>query len=162
MILFKQDYARYPSAMIDTKTKNQSALNLVGLYRSMGIENCYFPLVLLQPELQGVDPYSKTLTERQKTMVAQEIQHNPWYFFREIARVPAQAGMKPNQYRLNRANVALYFSFFNNVDFALIMPRQLGKSLGTDLLIVWLELFKLWNSKINMLTKDNGLRVANV
>ena len=162
MILFKQDYARYPSAIIDTKTKNQSALNLVGLYRSMGIENCYFPLVLLQPELQGVDPYSKTLTERQKTMVAQEIQHNPWYFFREIARVPAQAGMKPNQYRLNRANVALYFSFFNNVDFALIMPRQLGKSLGTDLLIVWLELFKLWNSKINMLTKDNGLRVANV
>ena len=162
MILFKQDYARYPSAMIDTKTKNQSALNLVGLYKSMGIENCYFPLVLLQPELQGVDPYSKTLTERQKTMVAQEIQYNPWYFFREVARVPAQAGMKPNQYRLNRANVALYFSFFNNVDFALIMPRQLGKSLGTDLLIVWLELFKLWNSKINMLTKDNGLRVANV
>lgn len=162
MILFQQDYQKFPGAIIDTKTSNKSALNLVGLYRSMGIQNCYFPLVLLQPELQGVDPYSKTLTERQKAMIAQEIQFNPWYFFREVARVPAQAGMKPNQYRLNRANVALYFSFFNNVDFALIMPRQLGKSLGTDLLIVWLELFKLWNSKINMLTKDNGLRVANV
>ena len=162
MILFNQDYQRYPSVMIDTKTKNQSALNIVGLYRSMGVENCYFPLTLMQPDLQGVDPYSPTLTENQKTMIAQECQFNPWYFFREIARVPAQAGMKPNQYRLNRANIALYWSFFNNVDFALIMPRQLGKSLGTDFLMVYLELFVLWNSKINMLTKDNGLRVANV
>jgi len=162
MILFKEDYQRYPGAMIDTKTSNQSALNLVGLYRSMGVDNCYFPLLLLQPELQGVDPYSKTLTERQQVMIAQECQYNPWYFFREIARVPAQAGLKPNQYRLNRANIALYWSFFNNIDFALIMPRQLGKSLGTDFLIVYLELFVLWNSKINMLTKDNGLRVANV
>ena len=162
MILFKQDYQRYPSVMIDTKTKNQSALNIVGLYRSMGVENCYFPLTLMQPALQGVDPYSPTLTEQQKAMIAQECQFNPWYFFREIARVPAQAGMKPNQYRLNRANIALYWSFFNNIDFALIMPRQLGKSLGTDFLMVYLELFVLWNSKINMLTKDNGLRVANV
>ncbi len=162
MILFQDHYRYYPNAIIDTKTTNQSALNLVGLYRAMGVKNCYFPLVLLQPELQGVDPYSKTLTEQQKIMIAQEIEHNPWYFFREVARVPAQAGMKPNQYRMNRANVALYFCFFNSVDFALIMPRQLGKSLGTDLLIVWLELFQLWNSKINMLTKDNGLRVANV
>lgn len=162
MILFQKDYARFPNCIIDTKTTNQSALNLTGLYKSMGIQNRFFHLVLLQPELQGVDPFSPTLTEDQKAKIFLECKYNPWYFFREVARVPAQAGLLPNQYRLNRANVALYFSFFNNVDFALIMPRQLGKSLGTDILMTWLLHFVLDNSKINMLTKDNGLRVANV
>lgn len=162
MILYQEDYKQYPTVIIDTKTSNQSALNLSGLYKSMGVRNAYFHLALLQPELQGVDPYSPLLTEHQKAMIAQECQYNPWYFFREVARVPAKAGLKAQPYKLNRANIALYFSFFSNVDFALIMPRQLGKSLGTDILMVWLELFVLWNSNVNMLTKDNALRVENV
>lgn len=161
-ILFLKDYADYPNAIVDTQTSNKSALNLAGLYRAMGKKNYFLPLILLQPELQGIDPFSRTLPEELKAKIALECELNPWYFFREIARVPAQAGMRPNQYRLNRANMALYFSFLNNVDFALIMPRQLGKSLGTDLLMIWLMIFVLWNSKINMLTKDNSLRVANV
>ena len=162
MILYQEDYRNFPTVMIDTKTKNQSALNLSGLYKAMGVRNAYFHLTLLQPQLQGVDPYSPTLTENQKAMIAQECQYNPWYFFREIARVPAKAGLKAQPYRMNRANIALYWSFFSNMDFALIMPRQLGKSLGTDILMVYLELFVLWNSNINMLTKDNSLRVENV
>lgn len=162
MILFAEDYARYPTAIPDTQTTNESFLDLAGLLRAMNIKNYFVHLTLLQPQLQGVDPYSKTLTEEQKTMIALECAYNPWYFFREVARVPAQAGVTPNKFRMNRANLALYFSFLNNVDFALIMPRQLGKSLSTDMLMVWLLFFILHNSKINMLTKDNGLRVANV
>lgn len=162
MILFKEDYQKYPGAIIDTKTTNESALKLARVYMDMGIENAFFHLTLMQPDLQGVDPYDPFLTEDMKIKIGLECQFNPWYFFREVVRIPPQAGMVPGTYRFNRANVALYFSFFNHIDFALIMPRQLGKSLGTDILMVWLMHFGIYNSKINMLTKDNGLRVVNV
>jgi len=162
MILFPKDWGTYPTAIVDTKTKNVSALQLAGVYKKMGVKNYYFHLALTQPELQGVDPHSPNLSSENKERIALECEINPWYFFREVARVPAQAGKDPGVYLFNRANVALYFSFFNNVDFALIMPRQLGKSLGTDILEVQLILFMLANSEINMLTKDNSLRVKNV
>lgn len=161
MILFQRDWQRFPSAIIDYQTSNQSFLRLAALYRSMGVKNAAFHLSLLQPQLQGVDPHSKTLTDEQKVMVALECRYNPWYYFREVVRVPIQGG-DPIQFIANRANISAIWSFFNSIDVALIQPRQTGKSVSIDALMVLLIFIVLRKSNIMMLTKDNGLRRENI
>jgi len=78
MILFKQDYLKFGTAIIDLETSNKSFLRLAELYRSMGVENNAFILALLQPALQGIDPHSHDLTEEQKVMISMECKYNPW------------------------------------------------------------------------------------
>ena len=162
MILFAEDWQKYPTAIADTQTKNLTFLRQAQIYRQMGIKNHAFLLALHQPELQGVDPYDPNLTLDQKTMIGMECRFNPWYYFREVLFVPPQAGPNPVQFRANRGNIALIWSFFNNIDCGLIQPRQTGKSVSVDGLMVNLIYISSSNSKINMITKDDTLRKANV
>lgn len=161
MILFLEDWARFPNAIIDYQTKNKSFLRQAQVYKQMGIKNHAFLLALMQPELQGVDPHDPNLTLEQKAMIGLECRHNPWYFFREVVRLP-QAGSDPVPFLANRGNIALFWAFFCNIDTALIQPRQTGKSASTDCLMVWLIYVGTRNTRITMLTKDDALRRANV
>lgn len=162
MILFKSDWARYPRAIIDTKTTNASFIRLASVYKSMGVENHAFPLALLNPDLQGVDPFSPTLTIEQMAMISLECKHNPWYFFREIAKAPKSGGNDAMRLQANRGNIALYWLFFNHITQFLIQPRQTGKSFSTDALMVLLLTVICIATKINLLTKNDNLRRANV
>lgn len=162
MILFSQDWNLYPSAIADTQTKNQSFVRLALVYRDMGIENHAFLLALVNPELQGIDPYSPNLTLEQKSMIIAECKINPWYYFREVARIPGGSGEEAIPIIANRGNIALWWSFFNHIMFFLIQPRQTGKSISTDELMVWLLGVSLENTLINLLTKDEKLRKENI
>lgn len=162
MILFSEDYGYYPRAIIDFNTTNKSFVQLAMLYRDMGIKNNAFHLTLLNPELSGVDPFSKELTKEQIIMITAEVKSNPWYFLREIARAPAKAGLHPTKVRANRSNIALFWLFLNHCQIILVQPRQTGKSFNTDILMVWLLLFRCDNTEINLLTKDDILRRTNV
>lgn len=163
IILFKEDWLRFPSAVADTKTSNVTFLELAAFYKDvLKVSNWKFILTLLQPDLQGVDPYDPELDAVTKAKIQLECKYNPWYYFREVARVPPTSGNVPVPFRANRANIALYWSFFCSVDFALLQPRQTGKSVSTDILMngityVWGE-----NSAINLVTKDAKLRNANI
>ena len=160
--MFQKDWSLYPAAIIDYKTSNKSALLLAGKLKIMGIKNNSFFLALHNPKLQGVDPFSPDLTIEQMGAIGLEIRNNAWYFFREIARAPAIAGLRANVVELNRANLALWWSFFNHIYFILIQPRQTGKSFSTDLLMELLYNFKCNNTQINLLTKDDKLRSENI
>lgn len=162
MILFQKDYARFPTAIVDTKTRNETFLRLAELYRHMGIKNAFFHLTLLQPELQGVDPFSPTLTLEQKMKIGVECRYNPWYFFREVLRIPPQSGQWPVPFRANRGNIAMFWLFFNHIDMCLIQPRQTGKSVSSDGLNTYIMHVGAVNTKVNLLTKDDTLRVGNV
>jgi hypothetical protein len=162
MILFQQDWDLYPTAIPDYNTKNQSFLKQVDRYDKMGIKNCLFPLALMQPDLVGVDPYADNLSYDIKYMIAQEAEWNPWYYLREIARIPPISGLDPVSFRANRANVSLAWCFFNHVDYLLIHPRQTGKSVSTDGITSWCYLFRLRNAKMLLITKDDSLRSDNV
>lgn len=161
-ILFYQDWNRYPTAIIDYKTKNTSWLRQAEVYNKMGIKNCAFPLALLQPELQNIDPFDPQLSMEDKIKVGLECRYNPWYYFREIARVPPQGGILPKSLTANRGNIALYWTFANCIDVGLVQPRQTGKSLSVDELMVYLVYVATMNSRINLITKDDPLRKANV
>ena len=162
MILFLNDWKRYPKAIADTQTTNESFLHLSALYRKMGIKNYLFPLSLLQPELQGVDPFAKDLTNDMKMRIAAECRWNPWYAIREIMRLPAQGGDKPIRFKINRGNAALIFAYYNHVDICLIQPRQTGKSASTDVLSNIILHLQGVNSTIQLITKDGELRKENI
>lgn len=164
MILFKEDWNKpaYRSAIIDYDTKNKSFLNVVGIYEQMGVENRFFPLTLVNPNLKGIDPHDPYLTEELQIMIAVECKINPWYFFREVLKAPASGSGSPIPIRANRGNIALWWLFFNHITTMLIQPRQTGKSFSTDSLNCYNLQIACQNTIIHLYTKDDKLRTINV
>lgn len=163
MILFEDDWKKYPRAIIDVNTANKSFVRLASVYRSMGIKNNAFLLVLINPDLQGVDPFDyEHLTMEQMALIALECRENPWYFFRECARAPGLASNKPVPLEANRGNIALFWCFFNHIMTILIQVRQTGKSFSVDTLVTLLMNILCENTQINLLTKDDVLRRRNI
>ena len=161
-ILFAQDWAKYPGAVVDIDTRNRSYLRLAVLYRSLGVKNHAFILALINPALKGLDPHSKFLTETQKALIAIECAINPWYYFREVARAPAIGGGDAVMQEANRGNIALYWLFFNHVMTFLIQIRQTGKSFSTDSLMTYLMNIGCRDTEINLMTKNDQLRSTNI
>lgn len=162
MLLYESDWLKYPTAIPDYQTSNKSFLHVARLYHEMGIKNCLFPLALINPSLQGLDPYAKDLTLDQKNAIAMECRWNPWYFWREVVRIPPQASIDPIQFIANRGNIGVFWLFFNNIDVALIQPRQTGKSTSVDTLMIWLLYIGADNSRISLFTLNDKLRKANI
>lgn len=162
MILLLDDWQLYPTAIVDYKTKNKSFLEFVSLMQHMGVKNCLFPLALLQPRLQGIDPFCPHLTQEEQTMIKLECIYNPWYFIREVIRFPPVAGDTPIELRANRANISLWWCFLNHIDYFLIQPRQTGKSVNADGISVWYQLFGTKNTRANLLTKNGDLIKENI
>lgn len=161
-IMFLEDWKKFPNAMVHRTTTNTSFLKQAEKYKMKKVKNYFFILALLQPELEFVNPHDPDLDHDTKAKIVLECLHNPWYFLREVARVPPQGGTRPSIFRANRGNIALWWSFFVHADPFLIQPRQTGKSLSVDMLISYLLYIAANNSRINLLTKDNALRVSNV
>jgi hypothetical protein len=159
MILHSEDILDYPGAIYDFHTSNKSFVRYVALLKAMGVKNAYFALALMQPELQGVNPHDPNLDELTKIKIWQECMENPWYFLREVIRIKA-GDMIP--YGANRGNMALMWLFLNHIDMFLIQPRQTGKSVAADCLMLWLIYFGCYNIEIQLITKDANLRTTNV
>ena len=162
MILFHSDWQLYPNAIADYNTRNRSFVKLALIYKKMGIKNHSFHLSLMQPELVGVDPHAPDLPMDIRAKIAMECRYNPWYYFREVVRLPPHGGIEPVQFRANRGNIALFWAFFNHIDAANIQPRQTGKSASTDCLMVALLYILCVRTKMMMVTKDDQLRQANI
>ena len=162
MIRFLDEIRNYPDAVIHRSTKNISFLQLAEKYRIMGVKNYYFHCLLLQPHLADYDPHDPNLPPDIVGNMIVECINNPWYFFRECLRIPAQGSPLPKPFRANRGNIALIWLFLCHIDPCLIQPRQTGKSVSVDGLMSYLLYVAGVNARINMLTKDNDLRTANV
>ena len=162
MILFLQDWSRYPGSKPNYDTKNESYLKLAGTYYAMGVKNYAFMLALHDQSLKDVDPFSPFLTELEMVKIAIECKINPWYYFREIAKVPARSGSDAVPLLANRGNIALYWCFFNHVMTYLVQIRQTGKSISTDVLDSYLLNIRCRGTTINLLTKDDALRSENI
>lgn len=162
MILFLEDWQRYPLAIIDSQTKNKSFLELAYKLKAMGIQNHFFFLALHNPALLGVDPHDPNLTLQQKAAISIECTQNFWYIVRNVLRVPATSAGDSMPVDLNRANLSLWWLFFCHCIQILTMPRQIGKSFSVNALFCALLGFICRNTKINLLTKDDGLRTKNM
>lgn len=161
-ILFKKDWQEHPGAIVDLKTTNDSFLRYCALLKTMGIENYHFPLALYHRELQGVDPFSLNLAMEQKLMIAAECKLNFWYFLREIARTADSDKANPTKFKANRGNISMFWLFWNHITNILIQIRQTGKSFSSDTLSNYLLNIRCTDTEINLLTKDDTLRAANL
>ncbi len=162
MILFYNDWYKYPSAIIHENTKNETFLRLAALYKKMGVKNHAFILSLINPELQYVDPHSPDLTLEQMLAIGVECKMNPWYTLREVIRAPAESGNESVPFIANRGNISTFWLFFNHVFNILIQPRQTGKTFTLAVLINYLLNVATQNSKQVLLTKDDGLRAKTM
>lgn len=162
MILFEDDWKKYPSAIADTDTPNRSFVRISLLYRQMGVKNHTFMLALVNPLLRGVDPFSDKLSKVQEGMIAFECKINPWYYFREVAVAPSKTGNETVPFEANRGNMSLLWLFFNHITLILIQIRQTGKSFSVDQLATYLLNIRCTNTQINLLTKDDTLRAENI
>lgn len=162
MVLFFEDWQKFPNAIMDTKTKNRSFYMQAIKYKIMGVKNHGFLLSLLNPDLQGVDPHDeKNLTREQKDAIIVEIISNPWYYFREIIKVSLSGG-GTSSILANRANIALIWMFLNHVYTVLIQIRQSGKSLNTDAIKSYALFFGALDTAITFLTNTNKNRHESV
>jgi len=162
MILFESDWKKYPTASLHLETKNDSFIKYAKKLKLTGVKNYGFALSIINPLIKHLDPHSPDLTREEKAMIIEEAKINPWYYFREISRLPAKAGVNSNPFLANRGNIALFWNFFNHVTTLLIQPRQTGKSVSTyslhaGILNIWAS-----NSTVTLLTKDDTLRTEAV
>lgn len=162
MILRKNDWylKENQSAVIHYTTRNESFLKLARTFQTSGIEHWYCPLALINPALQHIDPHADDLTIEEKAMVVVEMCTNPWYFFREIVRIPQGAGsIVP--FKITRATFSLLWCFFNNIDIALLMIRQQGKTVVIASLSIYLARI-LEDTKMILITKGTDLRSETI
>lgn len=159
MILFEEDFSRYPTASIQTTTSNKSFMDICYILDDMGVRNHLWPLALINPDLKYVNPHDwEYLTLEEKGMITQECFENPWYYFREVGRVPVEGSLVPSPIRATRGHMALWWCYFNHITTFLIMPRQCGKSVGMASLDRYLLNFGMVRSSIHLLTKEDSLR----
>ena len=116
----------------DFKTKNKSFLDLYNdLYR-LGIKNNKFFLKLYDKDLLAVDPYQPKLPLELQLKVILECMINPWYWLREICRIPEDGAPIEIgggiQYQIDRNNAAAWYCFLNGIDHYQSKPRQTGKT----------------------------------
>lgn len=163
MLLFHDQWRdEFPYAVVDTQTQNKSFVRYAALLKSMGVKNHLWPLVLMNKELQGVNPFDPNLSIEQMQLISMECRENPMYFFREISRDPKGTPEDPIIFKANRGNMALFWLFFNHITLFLIQIRQTGKSFSTDTLMTYLLNIRCKKTEINLLTKDDTLRAANL
>lgn len=163
MILYLKDWDKKENlgSIVHTSTKNQSFIDLANVFKKMGLKNYYFHLALHDPDLEFVDPFADNLSPQMIVKIANEIAVNPWYFFREIAQTPDSTSDNRMFFRANRANISLFWCFFNHCQYFLIQPRQTGKSYSTDIIMMYLLCFRK-SLKLLLYTKDSQLRMLNV
>lgn len=162
MILFKDDWQRFPTAVPDFDTKNKSFLDYSKKLKLAGIENHLFPLALLNPALRGVDPYDPNLTPEQKAMIFTECKYNVWYYMREVHRVAPMASAEGIPFEAHRGNIPYIWCCMLHLSVALTLPRQFGKSVVGDAVNQWVKDVAARNTNIILVSKDDTLRKKNI
>lgn len=148
----------------DWETSNLSFLQVASDLKRLGIKNNTFFLRLYDTGLQGIDPHgpiaalSTELTQR----IMAECIRNPWYYLREVCRIPDQGNSKGIPYKLNRANLAATWCFINNIDHYLTIPRQVGKTQSIIANLTWAYLFGTSNSSFAFFATSQELASENL
>lgn len=116
----------------DFTTKNTSFLELYKDLYSLGIKNNKFFLAIYDRSLIGINPFSDALPLSVILRIIIECMRNPWYWLREICRVPQDGSpIEPGGgscFLIDRSSAASWYCFINYIDHYLCKPRQTGKT----------------------------------
>lgn len=146
-------------------TTNRSFLEIQKYLEDSGIVNNSFMLALLDPDLARIDPHDPNLSTMMKTKVLKECLYNPWYFFREVVRIPDSGTATGVKFELSRGNLALLFCLMLNLNTFLEQPRQTGKTISSLCWYLYLFNFGTANAEMSFLNKkldDSKLNLQRI
>ena len=146
-------------------TNNKSFLEMHKYLEDAGIRNNKFMLVLLDPDLARIDPHDPALSTMMKTKVLKECLYNPWYYFREVVRIPDSGQTNGIRFELSRGNMAMIFCAMLNINTFLEMPRQTGKTMSSLCWYLYLFNFGTANAEMSFLNKkldDSKLNLQRI
>ena len=127
----------------------------------MGISNNTFFLQLYDETLHDIDPLDEDhLTPEQKLRVHLEIQKNPWYYFREIVKIPMTDSKL--DFELTRATLAILWSLLNDLHSYVVIPRQCYKSYTVACFYSWLIYWGAKNFTAAFFAQNDGLVTQNL
>lgn len=159
--------AKIGNKFYDLGTPNKSFLQVAKDLKTLGIRNFYFMLEIYDYSLINVDPHACdkdgncTLSKDQVSRIINECARNPWYFIREVCRIPDQGGTSVS-YKANRGNVAQAWCIWKGLDSWLCLPRQQGKTISAIAFQVWMYLFGTTNSQFIFVNKDGDNAKTNL
>lgn len=146
-------------------TTNKSFLEVHQYLKDSGIANNKFMLALLDPDLAKIDPHDPNLNTAYKTKVLRECLYNPWYYFREVVRIPDSGQASGVKFELNRGNLSLIFCLMMNLNTFLEQPRQTGKTISSLCWYLYLFNFGTANAEMSFLNKkldDSKLNLQRI
>lgn len=153
----------------DTKTANKSFLQVAKDLKTAGIKNWYFMLQINDVSLLGVNPYAKDektnevlVTKDQIDRINLECRRNPWYYLREISRIPTAGYSNGVPYIANRGNIAQAWCFLHGIDSWLCLTRQQGKTKSALAIQGWGYSFGTENSTFLFINKDGDNAKMNL
>lgn len=153
----------------DVGTSNVSFSQLAMDLRDLGVKDYFFMLEIKDFGLVGVDPYQEdpktgksTLTEDQVRRIVAECARNPWYFLREVCRIPDSGNPKGIPYKANRGNIAQAYLFLHGIDSWLCLPRQQGKTQSAIAIMNWAYSFGTADSTFIFVNKDGDASKENL
>ena len=155
----KGKVVRIHGTLVDLGTRNKSFLQVAQDLKTLGIKNWYFMLEIYDYSLVSIDPYSvdsagrSTLTQDQVTRIMTECFRNPWYYLRELSRIPDPGGTA-TQYIANRGNIAQAWCIFHGLDSWLCLPRQQGKTQSALAAQAWMYSFGTSQSQFIFINKS--------
>ena len=147
-------------------TKNKSFIDLHKDLKTLGIKNNKFFLALYDTVLDGVDPFIPNLPLELQARVIREVIRNPWYFLREICRIPMDG--KPivpgggSPFLIDRNSLATWYLFLNGIDTYASKPRQCGKTQDAIAKINYAYNFGSLSATITLANKDLNLNKMNL
>lgn len=159
--------AKIGDKFYDLGTGNKTFSQVAKDLKTLGIKNFYFMLELYDWSLINVDPFAvdkdgnTTLTKDQISRIMIECARNPWYFLREIVRIPDQGGTSI-PYKANRGNIAQAWCIWKGLDSWLCLTRQQGKTMSALAFETWMYLFGTTNSQFIFINKDGDNAKANL
>ena len=152
--------------ILDWSTRNKSFIALSKDLDMLGVKNNTFFLILFDKTLQGVDPYDPILPIETKLRIVLECRRNPWYFLREVCRIPADGkpitvgGGVP--FNIDRNSLASWYLFLNNIDHYASKPRQCGKTQNALAEIDWAFHFGSMAANFTFANKDAANNKLNL
>ena len=152
--------------ILDWSTRNKSFIALSKDLDMLGVKNNTFFLILFDKTLQGVDPYDPILPIETKLRIVLECRRNPWYFLREVCRIPADGkpitvgGGVP--FNIDRNSLASWYLFLNNIDHYASKPRQCGKTQNALAEVNWAFHFGSMAANFTFANKDAANNKLNL
>ena len=150
-----------PPTNVDYGTRNKSFLKMYKYLKDMGIKNNKFFLRLYDSALIGVNPHDANLSIEMQARIQTEVQKNPWYYLREVVRIPVPGGIK--SFELHRGNLPILWGMLNNLNILCELPRQNYKTISAICLYVWVYEYCTENTTIlfgNKSFDDSKLNIA--